>query len=97
MQWVPEQTMVEAWVVELGTARHEIQDAHARVVAARHDGEELVAATAWASPAMAAFQRQQEVWLAELARWERDLDELDTQLAVARARLIGHGWSGVLG
>jgi hypothetical protein len=97
MQWVAEQTMVDAWVAELAVARHEIEDAYALVAEAQRTGAELIAASAWASPAMAAFQAQREVWIDELARGERELRELDAQVARVRARLFLTGWEGVPG
>lgn len=89
--------MVDAWVAELAVARHEIEDAYALVADAQRAGADLIAATAWVSPAMAEFQSQCEVWIAELARWERELRDLDGQVARVRARLLVQGGNGAYG
>ncbi|WP_159502498.1 hypothetical protein [Microbacterium sp. 18062] len=92
MHWATEHAASDVWAFELEAARRNLAAALAAIERVCGASRDLVAATAWSSPAMAAFQGQQDAWLADLERRRYDLDELDRVLIDTRSYLLTQEW-----
>ena len=95
MQWGTDRPSTETWVAAVDVARQNVAAARTHLETARIATAGLAAATAWASPAMAAFQHDLDRWLDGLALRDEALHAFDQHLVDARARLLTHGWNGL--
>jgi hypothetical protein len=96
MQWWTDRPSTETWVAAVDGARQNVATAITHLEVARTQAAGLAAATAWASPAMTAFQDDLGRWLEGLALRDEALRAFDQHLGDARARLMTQGWN-VLG
>jgi hypothetical protein len=95
MQWWTDRPSTETWVAAVDGARQNVAAARTHLDTARTAAAALTAATAWASPAMTAFQHDLGRWLESLALRDEALRTFDQHLGDARARLMTQGWSGL--
>lgn len=95
MQWWTERSSTETWVAAVDAARQNVATARTHLETARTATAGLTAATAWASPAMTAFQLDLGPWLDGLALRDGALRAFDQHLIDARARLVAQGWDGL--
>jgi hypothetical protein len=90
-----ERASTEAWAADLAAAQRDVVAARERIAEARTAAAGLIAATAWASPAMTAFQGELGAWLDRLDRQDDRLVAFDAVLTDAGIRLQAHGWNGL--
>jgi hypothetical protein len=95
MLWRTEQASTEAWLADIDAARRDIAAARAQLAAVQVVATALIPATAWASPAMTAFQSDLARWVDRLVRLDESLAAHDRSLGDARLRLLAHGWNGL--
>lgn len=82
---------IDGWATELDAVRREVAVVRRSLDDVRRQAAEVVAATAWVSPAMTAFQTRLDGWRDDLARQDYPLERFDAALAEARHLLLLDG------
>jgi len=101
MQWGTARAVPDGGISEVDRALLDAARQHAEAAAAVLE-EVIVAAraiaveTAWASPAMSAFQQREHLWRDDLGAHERTVREVSAALAGAGAGTFARGWGWAL-
>ncbi|MDQ1205096.1 hypothetical protein [Microbacterium sp. SORGH_AS_0862] len=84
-------------VFSFDAARRDVLSAVELIETVIRDASGLAAATAWASPAMGAFQLAHDAWTTALADERRRLLDLDDVIAEIRTRALVTGGGNLFG